>query len=403
MRDTQAPKAPDARVDVLAVDDDPRNLLALEAVLGDLPINLVRARSGVEALGILAEREFSLILMDVHMPSMDGFETAKRIQTLGRATPIIFLTANDDPRRAATGYAHGAVDYMFKPLVPEVLRAKVSVFVELQRSREQLVAQRLAEQTLRHEADLLRARLEQQQAFATALSSSLQNTQEALAVRDEFLRMASHQLRTPLASMQITIDNAIRALDAPPSKDRSARVLHILDEQTGNLTRLVRELLNFVVIESGRLQFKVETVDLVVVARQCVGQLDALMSAAGCPTTIQGDATCMARCDGFWLQQALLNLLGNACKYGSGHPVGVTVIRQGDRARLEVRDSGMGIEPSEQARIFEAFQRAVSSDNYGGLGLGLYVVKRVIEGQGGTVSVHSAPGQGATFTLLMPV
>ncbi len=259
-----------APADILAVDDDERNLRAVEAIVEGLPVNLVKVRSGEEALRALLARRFAVILLDVHMPGMDGFETATLVRSSERTRhiPIIFLTANSDLGRAAIGYAHGAVDYLFKPIVPEILRAEVSVFVELER-KNQLVAEmqarehdrRLADERRRFDEELLRAKLDRERQAAAdlaaaneRLAAALDETQRALAVRDQFLRMASHELKTPLTSMQLTLENALRRggdpLSGPP--DRLLRALRILDGQTDRLTHLAQELLSIAVIQEGR-------------------------------------------------------------------------------------------------------------------------------------------------------
>jgi signal transduction histidine kinase len=234
------------------------------------------------------------------------------------------------------------------------------------------------------------------------LAQSLEAARQALAARDEFLQMASHQLRTPIASMQMTIDNAIRALDGPPARERIARALNLLDEQTGHLTRLVTELLSFVVVEAGRLQFARGVVNVTAVVERAVRALTPMLNAAGCTVSIDAPPDCAIDGDAFWLEQAVGNLLANAAKYGARHPVNVTVTAEEARARVEVKDRGIGIAIEDQERIFQPFQRAVSPEHFGGLGIGLCVVKRVVEGHGGAVEVRSGPGEGASFVLNLP-
>jgi signal transduction histidine kinase len=407
-------------VDILLVDDEPRNLLALEAVLEGRGLRLVKARSGEEALRCLLAEEFALIILDVHMPGMDGFTTAELIRGAERTKhiPIIFLTANNDIDRAARGYSYGAVDYLFKPVVPEMLRAKVSVFVELHRQKALVVSlerreseRRLEEERNRWEGEALRARLEREQAAAESLSAAngrleqaLEETRRALSVRDEFLRIASHELRTPLTSMQLVLDNANRRASTPAglSSEQVGKVLRTIDGQVARFSTLVEELLSAVTLESGGLQLTPGEVDLAAAARASVEELEHLFAAARCPVSVDAPVEVLGRWDGFWIRQAIGNLLTNATKFGAGHPIEVTVRPGDDQVTLAVKDQGIGIAAGDQERIFAPFERAVSADHYGGFGLGLHIVRRVVTGHGGTVRVDSKEGQGATFTVTLP-
>jgi signal transduction histidine kinase len=409
----------DQAVDILVVDDEPRNLIALEAVLEGSGLNLVKAASGEEALRALLSRQFAVIILDVHMPGLDGFATAELIRGTERTRhiPIIFLTANADVERVARGYAHGAVDYLFKPVVAEVLRAKVSVFVELYRKTAQLVAferreheRRLADEKSRWEAEALQVRFERERAAAASLAAAnekleraLEETRKALGVRDEFLRIASHELRTPLTSMQLVLDNAMRRAGADRlSTEQISRALRIIDGQVSRLGTLIEELLSAVTVESGGMQLHPADVDLAGAARAAVDEMEPVFAAARCPVSVQAPAPIVGRWDGFWLRQAIGNLLTNASKFGAGNPIEVVVDGDPTSALLAVRDQGIGIAAADQERIFAPFERAVSADHYGGLGLGLHIVRKVVIAHGGEVAVESRPGAGATFTVRLP-
>jgi signal transduction histidine kinase len=409
----------DEAVDILIVDDEPRNLIALEAVLEGHGLRVVKAASGEEALRRLLAQQFALIILDIHMPGLDGFATAELIRGTERTRhiPIIFLTANADVERVAHGYAHGAVDYLFKPVVAEVLRAKVSVFVELHRKTVQLVTlerreneRRLEEERTRWESESLRARLERERAAAESLGAAnerleraLEETRRALGVRDEFLRIASHELRTPLTSMQLVLDNAIRrAGNDRLSSEQIARTLRIIDGQVGRLGTLIEELLSAVTLESGGLQLHPAEVDLAGAARAAVDEMEPMFAAARCPVKLHAPAPILGRWDGFWIRQAIGNLLTNATKFGAGNPIDVMVEADPTSATLAVRDHGIGIAAADQERIFSPFERAVSADHYGGLGLGLHIVRKVVSAHGGSVHVESRPGAGATFTVRLP-
>jgi signal transduction histidine kinase len=406
-------------VDILIVDDEPRNLVALEAILDGRGFRVLKARSGEDALRCLLAQQIALIILDVQMPGLDGFATAELIRGTERTRhiPIIFLTANADLERVTRGYAHGAVDYLFKPVVAEVLRAKVSVFVELHRKTAQLLAferreteRRLADERTQWEAEALRARLEREQAAAESLAAAnqrlevaLEETRRALSVRDEFLRIASHELRTPLTSMQLVLDNAIRRAGTDNlSAEQVGKALRTIDGQVFRLGTLIEELLSAVTLESGELQLHPGEVDLAMAARATVDDMEHMFAAARCPVSVSGPTPIVGRWDGFWIRQAIGNLLANATKFGAGNPIQVVVDADPTSATLAVRDQGIGIAPADQARIFAPFERAVSADHYGGFGLGLHIVRKVVSAHGGTVEVASTPGAGATFTVRLP-
>ncbi len=396
-----------APIEILAVDDDERNLLALDAVLDGLDVKVVKARSGAEALRLLLRRVYPLIILDVQMPGIDGFETAKLIREAPqtRHVPIIFLTANVDADRAALGYAQGAVDYLFKPIVPEVLRAKVSVFAELHRAKDRERELVMREERRRWEAEALAEKLRQERAAAVKLEEALAQTRETLAMRERFIRMASHELRTPLTSMILAIQNALRRADHLTG-DVGSRMLHtlkVLAGQMERLSKLVEKLMSATVIQAGKLRLSRAETDLHALTLEVVEELGHSIEAAGCAVTVASGGPVVVPVDPFWVQQVVSNLVTNALKFGGGKPVRITVGTTGDRARIVVQDEGIGISPEDQPRIFEPFEHAAGAENYGGMGLGLYIVKHIVEEHGGHLGVESAPGQGATFVVALPL
>jgi signal transduction histidine kinase len=229
--------------------------------------------------------------------------------------------------------------------------------------------------------------------------------QAAVAARDEFLSIASHELRTPLTALRLALENlrrvTARETAAPPSP-QVERVLTAAERAGQRLEKLVEALLDVSRIHMGRLELDVEQVDLAAVVAEARAALDDELSQSGSTLTAQGPAA-VGRWDRMRLGQVVVNLLSNAVKYGAGQPIEVTWGSDARRAWLTVRDHGIGVDPADQRHIFERFERAVSSQNYGGLGLGLYIVKRILEAHGGTVLVESAPGQGAAFHVELPL
>jgi signal transduction histidine kinase len=372
---------PNDQVDILLVDDQPAGLLSLEATLGPLGQRLHRATSGREALRKLLDRDFALILLDVLMPRMDGFETARLIRERERSaeTPIIFLTALSDgalPRLRA--YSMGAVDYLVKPFEPEVLRSKVSVFVELARKTETIrrQAKQLHDAQLRH------------------------HERELNRTREEFLAVALHELRTPLTSLSIQMHGLKRWVQRAPEALPADALLTRLAELEGGLTRLNKlsdHLLDISRMREGRLALDRARVDLGEVAR-------SLASQQTVPVHVEVKGMVL----GFWdkrrVEQVVFNLVSNAVRYGGGKPVQITVEGDDDRdtVTLRVRDEGIGISAEDQAQLFHRFFRGAAGADAQGFGLGLWIVQQLVTLHYGAVGVQSELGVGSTFTVTLP-
>jgi signal transduction histidine kinase len=378
---------------ILIVDDNPANLVALEAVLEPLGERIVRAESGTDALRHLLNERFCLVLLDVQMPGLSGFETAAMIAQRERTrnVPIVFVTAAErEEANVVSGYTQGAVDYIVKPFDPGVLRAKVAALLASARQNESL--RREAADRTRERDDLLS---KERQARADA--------EDAVRMRDEFLAIASHELRTPLTPLRLQLQVMLRHLrqgrsGIPEVQSAAESALR----QTERLTALVDDLLQVSRISMGRLTLHLETMDLADAAREVLERHQPDARGAGCVLSLQAQPV-VGRFDRLRVDEVLTNLIVNAIKYGAGKPVEVVVERENGTARLIVRDRGIGISSQDQMRIFDRFERAVSVRSYGGLGLGLYIVKQIVAAHGGNIDVRSAPGEGATFTVELPV
>lgn len=369
-------------VDILVCDDLPEKITVYRAILEELGQNLVCVNSGEEALKQVLQRDFAVILLDVNMPGMDGFETASLIRQRKKSakTPIIFLTAFVDDVHAAQGYASGAVDYLLTPVMPEVLKAKIRVFIELYQMRHQAALQ--AEEHARRKA-----------------------AEEADRRKDAFLGMLAHELRNPLGPIR----NAIHLLQAHGSPDEQVTQLrNVIDRQVTHMTRLVDDLLDSTRLASGKILLRKERCDLGEIARQTVDDYRSIFESSSLrlltdfpsrPVWVDGDPT--------RLRQMVGNLLHNAHKFTNpGGEVIVLVKEEDDRACVLVRDTGIGIEAKMVSHVFEVFQQAEQGldRQRGGLGLGLALVKGLTTLHKGTVGVHSdGLGKGATFTISLPV
>jgi signal transduction histidine kinase len=398
-------------MNILLVDDKEDGLLALQATLEPLGQRLVCARSGKEALRLLLKESFALILLDVVMPEMDGFETAQfiRAREQTQQTPIIFLTGlrdGDVPKLRA--YAVGAVDYVVKPYEPEILRSKVSVFVELARHAE----------TVRRQGEVLRAAQEREharelEAARRALEIErvrirAEELQRALQLRDEFMSIASHELRTPLTSLKLNLHatrsrlagTGMAGTGAGSVDERFSR----LDKGVAQLTTLVEQLLDVSRLTNGRVDLDLAETNLARLTQEVLGRFEDEALRTGTELRCTLDESAVGQWCAFRLDQVVTNLIGNALKYAPGRPVDVIVERQGDEVSLRVRDHGLGIPPEDCDRIFDRFERGGGGiRRVAGLGIGLWIVRQVVQAMSGTVTVNSGLGDGAEFVVRLPV
>ncbi|MDY7226114.1 sensor histidine kinase [Hyalangium rubrum] len=522
----------ESRTSVLLVDDQPFDLAALERHLAPFSLHLVKACSGEEALQRFGDEDFALVLMDVKMPGLDGFQTARLLHenTPRRPVPLIFLSGS--PREEAAivrAYESGAVDYLRKPVEPETLRAKVRVFVELYQAREALfrqqaelrmrerqvfeLRQQQVEEALQesqrtlamlmgnlpgmvfrrrpdwsfefasegcleltgypvedftsgarrwvdliHPEDVARVAREAEVAFtgwqpltlvyrllhrggserwmwdrsagvyhpdgslrfiegfvtditphkvAEAERERLMGElREAVRLRDEFLSVASHELKTPLTPLSLRLQFMMREVEVRAEGSRNEVLRKHVEAASGQvqrLTALVDSLLDATRITSGRLSLRREQdVNLADIVRTVVAGFEAQAARAGTPLELEAPGRVLGHWDALRLEQVVTNLLSNALKFGAGRTVHLRVEEQEGWARLTVRDEGIGMDESMRARLFGRFERGVSERHYGGLGLGLFITREVVQALGGHVEAESQPGQGATFTVELP-
>jgi signal transduction histidine kinase len=392
--------------DILVVDDNDTNLIAIEAALLPLGRKMVLARSGVEALARLLEQDFALIILDVAMPGMDGFETARlvRSRARNRATPIIFITGlswQDDA--ILKGYELGAFDFLMKPIRPEVLRAKAGVFIELQQRTLELheKAEQLREaQTRAHERELS---MQRKRFEAEALERQVAQMAEVDRRKDEFLAILAHELRNPLQPLQTAVEIMASTADQPVPE----RVRGIISRQVQHIGRLVDDLLDVARFQSGKLSLRKENVPLDAIITEALNDMRPLIAGRQHTLNVHGiDSSPVVHGDPMRLVQVVTNLLSNAIKYTN--PGGVIDVDWGVKdglAFIRVTDNGRGISDDLLPRIFDMFvQERTTPDGKGGLGLGLGLVKRLIELHGGTVRAASEGAEkGACFEVHLPV
>jgi signal transduction histidine kinase len=403
------------QVNLLLVDDRPENLLALEAILEPLGQCLVRANSGPEALKQVLGDEFAAILLDVQMPGMNGFEVAEIIKSRerSRTIPIIFLSAiNKEDAYVFKGYSMGAVDYVFKPFNPDVLRSKVAVFVdlylkqrEIQRQADQLREGQKRELELEHRTSMLEAEA-RSAAKLSQMNEELHRRQlaleQAMGARNRFYASMSHELRTPINAVigysTLMLDNIYGPLNAKQKEglQRSLRAAR-------HLLELVNDVLDLSKIEAGKIELSLQPVMFPALIDDLFVTVRPLADEYGSSLTLEMQSEPFnIISDPRRVRQILLNLLSNAIKFGEGKPIQVVCKRNDDKGvQLEVVDQGVGIANDDIGRIFEEFVQ-VSESKQPGTGLGLPISRRLAQLLDGSLTVHSMPGEGSAFRLTLP-
>jgi signal transduction histidine kinase len=385
---------------ILIVDDLSENLLALNALIRQDDRTIFQASRGEDALNLLLEHEFALAILDVQMPGMNGFELAKLMRSTEktRQIPIIFVSAaGKESNYAFTGYETGAVDFLYKPLDVDAVRGKVSIFVDLYRQRREVRRQVQALEKSRHEQQTLLAQLQ-------ATEGELRN---ALRMRDDFMSMAAHELRTPLNTL--FLETQLRKMQLARGQahifDTAYLETMVLKDQRQiqSMVRLIDDMLDASRVSSNRLSIRPAQVELTALLARAVNNLSNQAADAATPITVQAHPSVCGLWDEFRIEQVVINLLTNALRYGRGKPVDVSLQLLPGGVRIDVRDQGMGIPEADQQRIFEQFERVTGNDGTGGLGLGLYITRQLVEAHGGQINVQSVTGEGSVFQVTLPL
>lgn len=373
-------------INILLVDDKREDLLALELVLKKENYNFIKAASGRDALRILLkERNFAIILMDVHMPLLDGIETAKLIRENEKLKhiPIIFLTANEDTHgNIFKGYKTGGVDFMVKPLIPEIIRAKVAVFAELYKKNIELEEQKknliALNQELKKQADEI-----------------IRSNNEL----EKFAYVASHDMQEPLR----TIISYIQILqNSPDIKCEGDTKLYM--EYVINASYRMRELIMGLLEYSriGRENKSLEKVDCNDVLKEVLANLENSIKENN--AVISYDVLPVVNGHYFHMVQLFQNILSNALKFKRADELRIKISYdyKDGLHHFSIKDNGIGIEQKYLNRIFEIFQRLHPINEYAGMGIGLALCKKIVEYYGGTIGVESTPGEGSTFSFIIP-
>jgi signal transduction histidine kinase len=382
-------------VGILLVDDHPENLVALEAVLKDTGHNLVLALSGAEALKAVLRQEFALILLDVAMPDLDGYETAELIRSrkLSRSTPIIFLTAYvTSETHIFRGYSVGAVDYLVKPFAPEVLLSKVSVFVELYTHQRAI---KESADALKRAYDELEQRVEER---TRELEQTVARLEEVERLRMGFLSTVSHELRTPLTSIRgslgLLASGALGTLS-----DEVVDVVAIAERNAVRLMALINDILDLERLDTGKIELQFAQVPAESVVHRAIESVATFAQEHGI-TIAASPVSSTIWADADRIVQVLVNLLSNAVKFSPAAGTVTVAVQPGESwVEFSVTDHGRGVPVAYRQAIFEKFRQVETSDarEKGGSGLGLAICRSIIDQHGGTIGVESAEGGGSTF------
>ncbi len=381
------------QVNILLVDDQPDKLLTYEAILHELGEHLLKAGSAREALEYLLKTDIAVILMDVRMPEIDGFELAKMIRDHPRyqQTAIIFISAvHRTDFDQLQGYAHGGVDYVAVPVVPELLRAKVRVFVDLYRKTQQLAQ-------LNCELEHRMAELQRETAERQRLERAAQRAQH-FTLLGRLAAGISHAIRNPLAAVFLHVDVLEEELKQP-LPESPAQVTEALAEIRTNLSRLEDLVQDYLtLVRTSQLERTPHDLGAALLAWATEWQPLALRQSVR--LRLEGlEELGTVAVHANTLFRALLNVVQNAVD-AMPHGGTLTLAGQGTatHVQLHVRDTGSGIPAEQRAAMFEPLY----TTKPGGTGLGLYIVREIVTAHGGQVSVESVEGQGTTFTLTLP-
>jgi signal transduction histidine kinase len=434
-RTQEDPRALNVLVNILLVDDEPRNLDVLESILQAADYRLVRAQTAESALLLLLDTEFAAIVLDIHMPEMSGIELANLIKQRKRTQhiPIIFLTAYfQDEKDVLQGYGSGAVDYLTKPVNQAILKSKVAVFVELFRKTRalattnaaleaEIVQRQAAEEALQRAnnelearvlartADLNRANDELREREAALKASEAQATAGSRA-KDDFLAALSHELRTPLNPVLLL---ATESAADPGLPEEVRETFRTIVTNVALEARLIDDMLDLTRITHGKLMLEMRTVDIDQVLRHAISLAGAEIEAKQIQLRLRLDAH-RPRVEGdeVRLKQVFWNVIENAAKFTpAGGSITVTTSEAAGTDELEVAvaDTGIGMTRDELARIFEAFSQGdhasqASERRFGGMGLGLAIARVMVKRHQGSISASSeGRDQGTTFVVKLPL
>lgn len=385
---------------LLIVDDLPENLLALEALIKREDRMVYKALSADEALSLLLQHEFAMAILDVQMPGMNGFELAELMRGTEktRNIPIVFVSAaGRELNYAFKGYESGAVDFLHKPLDIHAVKSKVNVFVDLYRQSK----------AMKQQVEALEQSRREQEALLQRLQSTQLELEQAVRMRDDFMSIVAHEVRTPLNGLiletQLRKMHLARENAAAFTLDKMHAMVDRDERQIKSLIRLIEDMLDVSRIRTGKLSIRPSRFDLSALVRGLLQNFAPQIDAAESSVSLDADEPIEGNWDEFRIEQVISNLLTNALRYGAKSPIAVKVYSENGQARVEVQDQGIGIGEENQKRIFQQFERVTAKHAVAGLGLGLFISEQIVTAHGGTITVESRIGEGALFRVCLPL
>ncbi|NRT80297.1 hybrid sensor histidine kinase/response regulator [Clostridium beijerinckii] len=361
---------------ILIVDDNPNNIQVVATIISENGYELGIAMNAIEAYKFLEENIPELILLDVDMPEIDGFEVCSTLKKSSKYKdiPIIFLTVQDEKDDIVKAFDLGAVDYVTKPFNRKELVSRVRTHISLKKTKDELKKKNL-------------------------------ELERTLEMKDEFLSIISHEFRTPLN----VISSAIQAMNyicCNELSDKAKKYLRMIRQNTFRQLRLVNNLLDITRVNAGRIKINKKNVDIVFLTKSIIESIYTYVALKSIDVTfVSLIEKKIIGIDDEKYERILLNLLSNATKFTpEGKPIIVTLSSINDKICVEVKDKGIGIPEDKANIIFERFGQVDSSlsRQAEGAGIGLSLVKKFVEALGGSISVKSELGKGSTFTILLP-
>jgi signal transduction histidine kinase len=373
---------------ILVIDDNPTNLDVLSELLDKQNFVVLFALDGQSSLQRSESGQPDIILLDVLMPGMDGFEVCRRLKTneKTKAIPVIFMTALSETVDKVKGFQLGAVDYITKPIEPEEVLARITTHLKIRRLQCEL-------------------HLKNEELYASnqQLQSALERERELSKLKSRFISIASHELRSPLATIQMTVDT-LDHYSSSMTEDRKKTFFERIKHSVNDITEILNNVLLLSKVEAENYDFNPESTDVVTLCRYILEDIKVLSEGTHNILFSSPEESLQVIMDPKLMRHVLLNLLSNAIKYSyAGSSIHFDLFQHENNVVFRVRDKGIGIARADQLHLFDAFHRGENVGKITGTGLGLSIVKQFVDLHHGTISVESRMNQGTTFTVMLPI